>query len=278
MASPFFQPKRDLAIEPQGTGLERALSARDIADAIVFNRRMFRDPYSLKTVRNVIGVPQYPAVSDRELALGVALWQHSHGVAQDGRIGVVTLMLILEELQAEGAARDATLLRADFRGPTGPASRRLPDLDAAHCGCEPALRREIADSEEFILVYEACGADPAIRTGRQVESCVDRHFAALGVALSTAGTTSSSGATTVSASPGRCGPLLEQVARAHEQVHSVHVRELRQIHGGGRSFRQAFNDAQDWVDDEVTSRETDIATARWMLQVLDGVCGVGGGP
>ena len=269
--------QRDLAIEARGTGRRRALSQTDIRDAIRYNRRAFSDPYSLMTIRDVIGVPKYPAVSNQTLALGIARWQADHGIAQDGQIGAVTLMLILEELQAEGQTRDATLLRLDFRGRTGRRSRWLPDLNSSHCPCIPNIRSEITDSQSFIPVYQQCGANAAITNGTQVERCVRQHFANQGVTLSTAGTTSGSGATRVARVPGHCGPLIEQVTRAHEQVHSVHTRVLRQRHGRGRAYTRAYNDDQDWVTDEVNARRTDIATARWMLRVLGRLCPVGSG-
>lgn len=264
--------QRDLAIEARGTGRRRTLSQADIRDAIAYNRRAFRDPYSLMTIRDVIGIARYPAVSDRALALGVARWQADHGIAQDGQVGAVTLMFILEELQAEGQTRDATLLRLDFRGRTGRRSRWLPDINSSHCPCRQDISDEISDSQSFIPVYQQCGNDPTVTTGRQVERCVNRHFASQGVTLSTAGSTAASGATSVARVAGQCGPLIEQITRAHEQVHSVHTRVLRAQHGRGRAYSRVYNSPQDWVADEVNARRTDIAAARWMLRVLGRLC------
>jgi len=101
----------------QGGSAQRWLqrkSERDIEDAIRFNRRRFGDPYAPAVIRDVIGVSRFPAVSDRDLALAVARWQGSHGVAQDGRLGAVTVTYVVEELQAEGNPGDAALLIADF--------------------------------------------------------------------------------------------------------------------------------------------------------------------
>ena len=263
-----YKVQCDLAITPQGSGRERALSPEDIRRAIDFNRRRFPDPYSLMIIRDVVGIPKYPAVSDKALVLGVARWQADQGVAQDGMVGVVTLMLILEELQAEGQDHDAQLLRADFQGHRG----LIPDINTSHCRCRSLLQREISSSNNFITVYQLCGADPAITTGEQVEDCVDDHFASQGVRLETVGSTSASGRISIARQPGPCGPLLEQVTRAHEQVHGVHTRELRQLHHSESEYQRAYSNKSDWVTDEVNARRTDIATARFVLEVLDGMC------
>ncbi len=261
--------QRDLALEPQGNDPLRNQSQLDITRAISFNQRSFSDPYSFKTIRDVIGINQYPAVSDSDLAHGVVSWQASQGIAQDGKLGEVTMMFVLEELEAEGQQRDADLLRADYRRSLGSVS----DVDTSFCGCQNELQGDIAESQTFIQVYQQCGNDPALTTGDQIENCVDQHFAAQGVSLVTAGSTSSSGNIQVAAQPGPCGPLRERATLAHEQIHGVHTGELAQQHGrGSGAFNAAFNDAQDWVEDEVNSRESDIATARFMINALDRMC------
>jgi hypothetical protein len=93
--------QRDLAIEPKGVNkTERKLSEKDINDAITFNKTRIKKKETLREIRDVMGTDPDPAVSDRDLALGVARWQASHGVAQDGQLGPVTVMLLVEELQA----------------------------------------------------------------------------------------------------------------------------------------------------------------------------------
>ncbi|CAN7762162.1 DUF4157 domain-containing protein [Variovorax sp. LjRoot130] len=258
----------DLAIGPQvAAPTERPMSERDIEDAIRFNQRQFSDPYSLAVIRDVIGVSRFPAVSDRDLALGVARWQASHGLAQDGRLGAVTVTYVVEELQAEGNPGDAALLIADF------PDRALLDITTAFCSCIPRLQSEIQDANFFIGEYTACGADPGNTTGAQVEACIEARAAAAGSSLVTAGTTDSSGTVRVAPVAGPCGPLEERLTLAHEQIHSVHTRELQQQHGRGtRAFRTAFNEAGDWVVDEINSRRTDIAVANWMIDVLNRAC------
>lgn len=257
----------DLALEPQvAAPVERPLTEQDIQDAITFNASQFDDPYSFAVIRDVIGISRFPGVSDRDLALGVARWQAMHGIAQDGQLGPVTVTYVVEELQAENNPGDAALLIADF------PRRALLDVTTAFCGCVPRLEREVREANFFIGEYQACGADPANTTGSQVEACINTRAAARGARLVTAGTTSSSGAVRVAPVAGPCGPLEERLTLAHEQIHSVHTRELQQQHGRGAAFLAAFNEAGDWVADEINSRRTDIAVANWMIEVLRRAC------
>lgn len=259
--------QRDLAIEPQvAAPIERPMSEQDIRNAIRFNARQFNDPYSFAVIRDVIGISRFPGVSDRDLALGVARWQAMHGIAQDGKLGPVSLTFVVEELQAENNPGDAALLIADFPHPS------LLDITPAFCGCIPRLQHEVSEGNFFIGEYTACGADPANTTGQQIEACIQARAAAVGSTLVTAGTTSSSGAIHVAPSAGPCGPLEDRLTLAHEQIHSVHTRELRQQHGHGAAFNAAFNDAGDWVADEINSRRTDIAVADWMIEILTKAC------
>jgi hypothetical protein len=265
-AEPVIQ--RDLAIEPVVSNpVERGLTEEDIRRAIRFNDLEFDDPYSLAVIRDVIGVPRFPAVSDRDLAIGVGRWQASHGIAQDGMLGQVTVTYVIEELQAAGNDADAALLMAEF--PRG----TFLDVDTSFCACRVEVEDEIDDSNFFIGEYQACGSEPGVTTGTDVESCIRQRAQARGTTLTTAGTTSSSGAINVRQTPGPCGPLIDRITLAHEQIHSVHTRELQQTHGRGTpGFRRAFNDASDWVDDEVNSRRTDLAVAQWALGILDRIC------
>jgi hypothetical protein len=260
--------QRDLAIEPVvSSPTVRPLTQEDIQVAIAFNQREFTDPYSLAVIRDVIGIARFPAVSDRDLAIGVAQWQASHGIAQDGRLGPVTVTYVIEELQAENNDADAALLMLEF--PRG----TFLDVDTSFCSCRSALTDEIRSANFFISEYQACGSDPTVTTGDQVEACISRRARARGSRLITLGTTSSSGSITVARTPGRCGPLRDRITTAHEQIHSVRTGELQQAHGRGtRAFQRAFNDASKWVQDEINSRNTDIAVAQWALGILDRIC------
>ncbi len=262
--------QRDLAIEPQAVDKkERPLSEQDIRAAIQFNKRRIKNKKSLREIRDVIGISPEPAVSDRNLALGVARWQSAHGVAQDGQLGAVTVMLLVEELQAEsdlvsGLAADAETLRKAF------SKKDFLDVDTGFCGCDTELKRELNAADRFIGHYTACGADPTNKTGSDIENCVQARAPGAKVMAST----SSTGAITANCPrTGPCAKLLCQIDLAHEQIHSVHTGELRQQHGAGTAaFNTAFNDAKDWVADEVNSRNTDKSLAKWALKVLERTC------
>jgi hypothetical protein len=261
--------QRDLAIEPKGvTKTERALSEKDIKDAIAFNKRRIKNKKTLSEIRDVVGVPPEPAVSDRDLVLAVARWQSAHGVAQDGQLGPVTVLLLVEELQAEAdlvpdLGKAADKLKGEF-------SKAFVDIDATHCGCKTELEDEIKTADRFIGHYAACGADPANKTGNDIEACVNTRVGGVTVLAST----SSTGAITADCKrTGPCAKLLCAIDLAHEQIHSVFTGELKQKHGADRAaFDKEFNDAATWVPDEINSRNTDKSLAAWALAVLKRSC------
>ncbi len=263
--------QRDLAIEPQGVNKkERALSEQDIKDAIAFNKAQIKKKETLREIRDVVGVDPDPAESDRDLALGVARWQAAQGVAQDGKLGAVTVMLLVEELQAESTlvsslGAEAETLKGQF------AKGTFLDVDASFCGCKAALESEIKEADSMIAHYSACGADSANKSGDDIEACVKKR---IGGKLTLLGSTSSTGAITVTcARSGPCRDLLCRIDLAHEQIHSVHTGELKQQHGAGTAaFTKAFNDPADWVADEVNSRNTDKSLSKWALTVLERIC------
>jgi hypothetical protein len=262
--------QRDLAIEPTGVNkTERKLSEKDINDAIAFNKTRIKKKETIREIRDVIGIDPDPAVSDRDLALGVARWQASHGVAQDGQLGPVTVMLLVEELQAESSLVPALGAEADtLKGQF--AKGTFLDIDTSFCGCKPALQDEIKSADDMIANYTACGADAANKSGRDIEDCVSKRVG--GVTL--LGSTSSTGAITMTgARKGPCATLMSRIDVAHEQIHSVHTGELKQQHGAGSAaFTKAFNDPADWVADEINSRNTDKSLANWALSVLQRIC------
>ena len=261
--------QRDLALEPKGvTKTERALSEKDIKDAIAFNKRRIKNKKTLGEIRDVVGVPPEPAVSDRDLVLAVARWQAAHGVAQDGQLGPVTVLLLVEELQAEAGlvpdlGKAADKLKGEF-------SKAFVDIDASHCGCKTELEDEIKTADRFIGHYAACGADPANKTGSDIEACVRTRVGGVTVLAST----SSTGAITADCKrTGPCAKLLCAIDLAHEQIHSVFTGELKQKHGADRAaFDKEFNDAATWVPDEINSRNTDKSLAAWALAVLKRSC------
>ena len=104
---------RDLAIEPPSPEAVAALTEDEINAAIRYNTARFQDPYTVMIVRDVVGVPKYPAVSDRDLALAVAQYQANCNLSVDGKVGPATTRQLVRELRAEDQRRFATLLRED---------------------------------------------------------------------------------------------------------------------------------------------------------------------
>ncbi len=97
--------QRDLAVEPKGVNQkERVLSEQDIKAAIAFNGARIKKKAALREIRDIVGLDEGPVEFDRDLALAVGRWQAMHGVAQDGQLGPVTMMLLVEELQGAGSA------------------------------------------------------------------------------------------------------------------------------------------------------------------------------
>jgi hypothetical protein len=113
--------QRDLALPPSGVPAPlKKLTAAEIAAAITFNRDRFSDPYSIRVIRDVLGLAPVPAVVDDDLIRAVVDWQAARRMTpQDGKIGHATTRSIYLELVAEGELRDAILLVMD--------SYRLPE-------------------------------------------------------------------------------------------------------------------------------------------------------
>lgn len=260
--------QRDLAVKPQGVDQTlRTLSEADIRDAIAENGARFKNPQQLAQMRDVLGLPKQPAKADRDFALAVGRFQAAHGVAQDGKLGPVTTLLLVEEFQAEGLGAGAGSLKAAFGKGT------LMDVDASHCPCKPVLEREIKSADHFIAEYQTCGADPAVADGPAVEACIKDRAKAAGASLTTLGTTAPGGAVVLTgARKGACGELMTRIDLAHEQIHSVHEKELQQQHGKGAAFKKAREDKTDWVENEVASRNTDKSLALWALALLKQSC------
>jgi len=105
---------RDLAVAPTvANPAEPVLTPKQIQAAIRYNGFRFKDPYSLAVVRDIVGVPRFPAVSDEDLARGVARYQASYGLTPDGQAGPATTARLVREAGAEHLPKDAAQLRAD---------------------------------------------------------------------------------------------------------------------------------------------------------------------
>lgn len=263
--------QRDLAIDPQATDkTERSLTEQNIKDAIRFNKDRIRSKKAMADIRDVLGIPREPAVSDADLALAVARWQFAHGVSQDGLLGPITMMLLVEELQAEAGEVTTPGDKADTVKKSV-NKKNILDVDQRFCGCEPQLEKEIKTADTFIAAYASCGADKANKTGKDIEACVSKSF---GGGITVLASTASTGAITADCKrTGPCAALLCRIDLAHEQIHSVHTGDLKtQAGGDSKAFDKAFNDATDWVADEIDSRNTDKSLAKWALKVLEQTC------
>lgn len=120
---------RDLAVPPAvANPAEPVLTPEQIQTAIRYNGFRFKDPYSLAVVRDIVGVSRFPAVSDEDLVRGVARYQASNGLKQDGQVGPATTARLVKEAGAENLPKDAEQLRADNYVNWAPAA-------GVHNGC-----------------------------------------------------------------------------------------------------------------------------------------------
>lgn len=137
------------------------------------------------------------------------------------------------------------------------------DLDFSYvagttsASCVKEVQDEIAEAKFFIKEYAAAGAQPGVKTGAQVERAVKDSLAKQGLGVSVAGTTSSSGAIKITATTmTKAQPILTRNTEIHESVHSHHVADLQKKYGAG--YKKVFNDAADWVRDEINARNAEI--------------------
>ena len=106
--------QRDLALEPPSpTAVAPALTQAQIDEAIRFNRFRFKDPYTIRIVRDVLGLEPVPAIVDEEFVRAVAQWQAENNVTPDGKVGADTTRTLLGELKAEDQPADVEQLRRD---------------------------------------------------------------------------------------------------------------------------------------------------------------------
>jgi hypothetical protein len=120
-----------------------------------------------------------------------------------------------------------------------------------------AVEDEMAEAKFFMKEYAAAGAQPGVKTGAQVEKAVQDSLAKQGMGVSVAGTTSSSGKITITATTmTKVQPILTRNTEIHESVHAHHVADLKKQYGKG--YKAVFNDAGDWVRDEINARKAEI--------------------
>jgi len=133
--------QRDLAVEPPNPlAVSNILSTAQIQAAIAFNQFRFKDPFDIKTVRDVLGLTPVPAIIDEEFVLAVVNWQSERNLAQDGKLGADTTRTFLGELRAEkqpaladDLARDNFVTTSNVLAPTFNA-----------CPIQPSFRWDVS--------------------------------------------------------------------------------------------------------------------------------------
>jgi len=130
--------QRDLARPPGGApDPVVALTPAEIAAAIAFNQARFADPYSIRVIRDVVGLDPVPAVVDEDFVLAIVGWQSERHMTQDGLVGHSTTRSLYLELVAERELHDAILLLMDsYRLPDDPHLRSVRVGTGANC-CGP---------------------------------------------------------------------------------------------------------------------------------------------
>ena len=154
------------------------------------------------------------------------------------------------------------------------------DVDVSYCkgntgaGCEREVREAIAWARKMAREYAACRGRRGVRTGGDVEACVDASLARQGVTTSTAGSTSSSGTVTITAQPiTKCEPIITRGTEIHEAVHAAHTRALQRRFGAGTPrFQAAFDNASDWISDEINAYRAEIPFYQEVLKAMKKVC------
>jgi hypothetical protein len=90
------------------------LTPAQVQQAIKFNQLRFKDPFDIRTIRELMGMDPFPAIVDEAFVLAVAQWQTDHpGLTVDGQVGAATTQTYLVQLRADGQARLAKDLAED---------------------------------------------------------------------------------------------------------------------------------------------------------------------
>lgn len=147
------------------------------------------------------------------------------------------------------------------------------NINTAHCSCIKRLHSEMRSAKLMSKLYTKCGKDPKNKTGTAIEICHDKELKKLGVKAQTAGSTSSSGKVQINKSPGACGPIVDHATKIHEDVHATTTKSLQKLHGKNTpAFDAAWNDAKNWVADEVKAYRAEIPFYRAAIAHLKSIC------
>jgi hypothetical protein len=79
------------------------LTPAQVQQAIRFNQLRFKDPWDIRTVRELMGMDPVPAIVDEAFVLAVAQWQTDHPpLTVDGQVGAAATQTYLVHLRADG--------------------------------------------------------------------------------------------------------------------------------------------------------------------------------
>ncbi len=122
------QPQSTIHRQPAAPAPLVNLTPDQVQEALRYNEDRFADPYSIRVIRDVLGLA--PGTVDEALIQSVVAWQAAHGISQDGQIGHGTTRSIVRSLIAGGRHLDAIFLIIDsYRLPV---NRSLYDIQVAN--------------------------------------------------------------------------------------------------------------------------------------------------
>jgi uncharacterized protein DUF4157 len=149
--------QRDVALPPHGVpNAPVVLTPQQVQAAIAFNQARFSDPYSVRVIRDVVGLEPVPAVVDEELVRAIAEWQAEQHLPQDGKIGHETTRSFFLELVAEKEFRDAITLAMDsYAIEPGLNLQNIEVGLGAHCclGGADAVTRDVGAGPARVICF-----------------------------------------------------------------------------------------------------------------------------
>ena len=169
-------------------------------------------------------------------------------------------------------------VHTDKRREPAPAQRNKKiaglDVTKSHCSCLSDMPDLIKFAQLQVKLYGDCGKDAKNKTAADIETCNDAELAKRGYATTVAGTTSESGAVSVTKSPGACGPIRDQGTEVHEAVHKGYQHALEKAVGKGtKAFASHWDNPKEWATDEVNAYTAEIAFYQTVVAYLQSICG-----
>lgn len=147
------------------------------------------------------------------------------------------------------------------------------NIDTSYCECKDKIKENIKWAQKMIEEYKKCGSNPSNKTGHDIEKCIETSLKNQGISTTVAGTTSPNGTVTIIPSRGKCGPIEDKATEIHEGVHRAHTLALQKKYGKGtEAFKKAWNDAKNWVKDEVNAYNSEKSFYIEVLKILEDIC------